>query len=133
MIEDIIDYLDNNDYMKQFIEDAIQENYDCGGAFNFDLELRNFLKSDKDISELSEDDFEIVLNAVRKNINDKTYEKIRLQAEADDRSNYYSDYGYDDKSSAFWHLFEKYLAESYEYNKLISDCYREYLEEKRVK
>ena len=51
---------------------------------------------------------------------------------ADDKSNEEEyKYYYGDKESAYWHIFEENIQGSYEYNKSLLDCYREYKNEKQ--
>ena len=133
MLDEIIKSLDNDSATKEFIGNMIQENYDCGGDLDCSFAIDEFL-SNKNLPILSDEDFNTLLNVVNRNIMDKTGERIRLQAEADERSNEdeYKDY-YGDKTAAFWHIFEELLGNSPEYNKLLSDSYREQLEESKQK
>ena len=133
MLDKFIEELDKDESTKEFIDSMVQENYDYGGNLDCSFAIEEFLKC-KNISSLSDEEFDVLINIVNQNIMDKTEERIRLQAEADERSNedeYKDQFG--DKSAAFWHLFERLLGSSPEYNKLLSDSYREYLEVRKQK
>ena len=126
MLNEIIEILDNDDTMKEFIDIMAQENYDCGGALYFDDDICKFLTNYSDVVALSSEDFETLVGIVRKKIVDRTEAKIRVSAEADEKSN--ADeykYYYGDKESAYWHIFEENIQSNYDYNKSLHDCYRE--------
>ena len=128
MLDEIIKSLDGDATTKEFIEGMIQENYDCGGNLYMTDDIMTFLRGYAGVTDSS--DLNVLLNIMINNINDKTAERMRLNEEAQARAGEYSSYYNDSYNSAAEHLFSNYLGESPEYNKTLSDSYREYLEEK---
>lgn len=130
MLETIINILDESDAIREYIDDRVQTLYDDGGELYYDDDLVAYLRSDKNIAALPIEDFNILVSIIIAAVNNKLEFRRYVEADAEDKSNDYEYYGYDDRASAFWHLREKQLGS---YNKTLSDCYREYLEERRVK
>ena len=134
----IIDFLDLNQNMQELIESIVEENfreldqplYDEQGNFIYNNTLVEFLKSDENINTLSNDEFNLLLDMVVKDILHRIEAKgnshIRATEGAYDEENR-SYYG--GSESAYWHLLEQYL-DDFNYNKSISDFYAEYLDEK---
>lgn len=137
----IIENLDMDNNLQEFIENVVEENfreldqplYDEKGNFIYNQPLLEFLKSDENIKTLSNDEFNLLLNMVIKDIIHRIEAKgnshIRATEDAYDEENR-SYYG--SSESAYWHLLEQYM-DDFNYNKSISNFYDEYLEENAKK
>lgn len=120
MLETIIGYLDSDDYKEELL-DMVKDNAD--GNFYFDERITGFLSQFVDVSSLSEEDYNVLLKVIRKNIDDRTDAYIRINSEVEHQIK---------ETSEFWREQERSLYGS-DYYKPVSENYREYLEERMVK
>ena len=130
MLGVIISALDRCEAMQFYIDDRVQTLYDNGGELYYDNDLVTLLKTDPNIAALSKEDFDTLVNVILKAVNDKTEARRVIEQESENKANDYAYYGYADRSSAYWNLREFELNS---YNKTLYDCYREYVEERKVK
>lgn len=142
-LEIIIENLDSDTNLQEYIEEVIVEEnfrdpeqslYDEEGKFIYNKALIDFLKSNESIASLSNDEFNLLLDMVVKNIlhriETKGYAHTRAMEGAYNEE-YRSYYG-GSTESTYGHLFERYLYD-FNYNKSMSDFYAEYLDEKEKK
>lgn len=134
----IIENLDLDTNLQEFIENVVEENfreldqplYDENGNFIYNNQIVEFLKTNEVAKSLSSDEHKLLLDMIVKDILHRIEAKgnshIKATEGAYDEENR-SYYG--SSESAYWHLLEQYL-DDFSYNKSISDFYAEYLDEK---
>ena len=125
MLGEIINALDNNEKMKEFIDSMVQVEYD-NEQTDFTEAIKQFFDGYKAVEALSSEDFNVLLDVINNNINDKVAEKSRIHAESDAKA-YEQDYidQYGDHNSAYYHIFEMELGISPEYNKALLTSFTE--------
>lgn len=83
MLDEIICTLDSNENMKEFIDSRVQEVYDYYASYNledweeidYSIDIAKFFEGYKAVEALSVEEFELLKNAINKNIYDRAVAK----------------------------------------------------------